>query len=95
MVQLPPKKETLQLFQVYFDHIGPFQHIIYEPHSRDLIDEVYPQVVHGSTTTAPRGLALMLSVISIAMVLEPVYGNLEVASHPDLRRPVEGMCSCN
>ncbi|KAF2100212.1 hypothetical protein NA57DRAFT_36177 [Rhizodiscina lignyota] len=76
-IQLPPKWETLRLFQVYFNYIGHFQHIIYEPHSRILIEEVYYQVVHVSTTTAPRGLALILAVIAIAVMLEPLHGNLD------------------
>ncbi|KAF4631567.1 hypothetical protein G7Y89_g6564 [Cudoniella acicularis] len=76
-IQLPPKWETLRLFQVYFDYIGQFQHIIYEPHFCNLIEEVYYQVVHVSTTTAPRGLALILGVIAIAIILEPLHGNLD------------------
>ena len=76
-VCLPAKEETLRLFQVYFDYVGIFQHIIYEPHSRKLIEDVYYQLAHVSTKTAPPGLALILSVIGIATTLQPLKGNLE------------------
>jgi hypothetical protein len=65
------------LFQLYFEYIGPFQHIIYEPHSHNLIEQVYYQVTHVSATTAPRGLALLLSVVANAIILEPFHGNLD------------------
>ncbi|KAF2474824.1 uncharacterized protein BDR25DRAFT_332154 [Lindgomyces ingoldianus] len=76
-IQLPPKWEAIRLFQVYLNYIGQFQHIIYEPHFRTLIEEVYYQVAHVSTTTAPRGLALILGIIAIATILEPLQGNLD------------------
>ncbi|KAH6986511.1 hypothetical protein BKA56DRAFT_479753 [Ilyonectria sp. MPI-CAGE-AT-0026] len=76
-IQLPPKCEVLRLFRVYFDFVGQFQHIIYEPHSYDRIEEVYHQVAHVSTTTAPRGLALILGVIAIATILEPLQGSID------------------
>jgi hypothetical protein len=43
-----------------------------------LIDEVYYKIAHVSTTTAPRGLALILGVIAIGVVLEPLQGSLDV-----------------
>ncbi|KAG7438576.1 putative transcription factor lepB [Fusarium oxysporum f. sp. raphani] len=78
-IQLPPKWETMRLFQVYFQYLGHVQNIIYEPHARILVDEAYDQIVNISATTAPRGLALMLSVIALATILEPVDGNLTSA----------------
>lgn len=78
-IKLPPKGETFRLFQVYFEYIGLFQNIIYEPYACNLIEEVYRQVVHVSATTAPRGLALILSVIALAVILQPLQGNLDVA----------------
>ncbi|KAG9257427.1 uncharacterized protein F5Z01DRAFT_388308 [Emericellopsis atlantica] len=78
-IQLPPKWETLRLFGVYFRYLGQVQHIIYEPHARTLVDEAYDQVVNVSATTAPRGLALILSVIAFATILEPVNGDLATA----------------
>ncbi|KAH7494860.1 hypothetical protein FOMA001_g68 [Fusarium oxysporum f. sp. matthiolae] len=78
-IQLPPKWETMRLFQVYFQYLGHVQNIIYEPHARILVDEAYDQIVNISATTAPRGLALMLSVIALATILEPVDCNLTSA----------------
>ncbi|KAH7217716.1 hypothetical protein DER44DRAFT_754779 [Fusarium oxysporum] len=75
-IQLPPKWETMRLFQVYFQYLGHVQNIIYEPHARILINEAYDQIVNISATTAPQGLALILSVIALATILEPVDGNL-------------------
>lgn len=71
---LPAKGETLSLFQVYFQYVGQFQHIIYEPHSRILVDHVYDET---DASTAPPGLALVLSVIAIATILEPIRGRLD------------------
>jgi hypothetical protein len=62
---------------VYFDYIGYFQHIIYQPHALTLIDEVYHQISQVSSTTAPRGLALILAVIALGVILEPIAGNLD------------------
>ncbi|CAO2658204.1 Nn.00g059270.m01.CDS01 [Neocucurbitaria sp. VM-36] len=76
-IQLPPKWEVFRSFQLYNDYIGQFQHIIYEPHFRSLTEEVYYQVTNVSTTTAPRGLALILSIIAIASILEPLQGSLD------------------
>lgn len=76
-IRLPPKHETVRLFHVYFDYIGCFQHIIHQPRSLTLINEVYNQITHGSTTTAPRGLALILSVVAIGIILEPLQGSLD------------------
>lgn len=78
-IQLPPKWDTMRLFQVYFQYLGHVQNIIYEPHARILVDEAYDQIVNISATTAPRGLALMLSVLALATILEPVDGNLASA----------------
>ncbi|KAM5360253.1 hypothetical protein ACJA88_014895 [Fusarium oxysporum] len=78
-IQLPPKWEVMRLFQVYFQYLGHVQNIIYEPHAGILVDEAYDQIVNISATTAPRGLALMLSVIALATILEPVDGNLTSA----------------
>lgn len=78
-IQLPLKWETMRLFQVYFKYLGHVQNIIYEPHARTLINEAYNQVVNISATTAPRGLALILSVIALATILEPVDGDLATA----------------
>ncbi|KAM0080794.1 hypothetical protein ACKRZS_007061 [Fusarium odoratissimum] len=66
----------MRLFQVYFQYLGHVQNIIYEPHARILINEAYDQIVNISATTAPQGLALILSVIALATILEPVDGNL-------------------
>ncbi|KAF2735372.1 hypothetical protein EJ04DRAFT_464849 [Polyplosphaeria fusca] len=74
-VCLPPKWETLRRYEIYRDHDGQFHRIIYEPHFRDLVESVYCQIVHSSTTTAPRGLALILSVIALATLLEPLQGS--------------------
>ncbi|KAF5687182.1 hypothetical protein FDENT_5506 [Fusarium denticulatum] len=71
-IQLPPKWETMRLFQVYFRYLGHVQNIIYEPHANILINNAYDQVVNISATTAPRGLALILSVIALATILEPI-----------------------
>lgn len=73
-IQVPAKDETLRLLQVYFDYIGYFQHIIYQPHALDVIDEVYDEIAHVSTTTAPRGLALILGIVAMGIVLEPLQG---------------------
>ncbi|KAJ4031908.1 hypothetical protein NW761_012946 [Fusarium oxysporum] len=78
-IQLPPKWEVMRLFQVYFQYLGHVQNIIYEPHAGILVDEAYDQIVNISATTAPRGLALMLSVIALATILEPVNCNLTSA----------------
>ncbi|KAI1053549.1 hypothetical protein LB506_012559 [Fusarium annulatum] len=78
-IQLPPKWETMRLFQVYFKYLGHVQNIIYEPHTRTLVNEAYDQIVNISATTAPRGLALILSVIALATILEPVDGDLATA----------------
>ncbi|KAF5655022.1 hypothetical protein F25303_947 [Fusarium sp. NRRL 25303] len=78
-IQLPPKWETMRLFQVYFQYLGHVQNIIYEPHARSLVNEAYDQIVNISATTAPRGLALILSVIALATILEPVDGDLATA----------------
>ncbi|TVY69302.1 putative transcription factor lepB [Fusarium oxysporum f. sp. cubense] len=78
-IQLPPKWEVMRLFQVYFQYLGHVQNIIYEPHACILVDEAYDQIVNISATTAPRGLALILSVIALATILEPVDGNLTSA----------------
>ncbi|KAF5647859.1 uncharacterized protein FTJAE_1542 [Fusarium tjaetaba] len=78
-IQLPPKWETIRLFQVYFQYLGHVQNIIYEPHAHSLIHEAYDQIVNISATTAPRGLALILSVIALATILEPVNGDLATA----------------
>ncbi|EWZ49104.1 uncharacterized protein FOBCDRAFT_284949 [Fusarium oxysporum Fo47] len=78
-IQLPPKWEVMRLFQVYFQYLGHVQNIIYEPHAGILVDEAYDQIVNISATTAPRGVALMLSVIALATILEPVDGNLTSA----------------
>ncbi|KAI7763196.1 hypothetical protein LZL87_012233 [Fusarium oxysporum] len=78
-IQLPPKWETMRLFQVYFQYLGHVQNIIYEPHARILINEAYDQIINISATTAPLGIALILSVIALATVLEPVDGNLTAA----------------
>ncbi|PCD44614.1 hypothetical protein AU210_000071 [Fusarium oxysporum f. sp. radicis-cucumerinum] len=78
-IQLPPKWEVMRLFQVYFQYLGHVQNIIYEPHAGILVDEAYDQIVNISATTAPQGLALMLSVIALATILEPVDGNLTSA----------------
>ncbi|PNP83738.1 hypothetical protein FNYG_02955 [Fusarium nygamai] len=78
-IQLPPKWETLRLFQVYFQYLGHVQNIIYEPHAHSLIHEAYDKIVNISATTAPRGLALILSVIALATILEPVDGELTTA----------------
>ncbi|KAF5650042.1 hypothetical protein F52700_481 [Fusarium sp. NRRL 52700] len=78
-IQLPPKWETMRLFQVYFQFLGYAQNIIYEPHARIFINEAYDRIVNVSATTAPRGLALILSVIALAMILEPVDGDLAAA----------------
>ena len=76
-IQLPPKWEVFRSFQLYHDYVGQFQHIIYEPHFRNLTEEVYYQVTNVSTTTAPRGLALILSIVAIANILEPLQGSLD------------------
>ncbi|KAF5560480.1 hypothetical protein FPHYL_6623 [Fusarium phyllophilum] len=76
---LPPKWETMRLFQVYVQYLGHVQNIVYEPHARILINEAYDQIVNVSATTAPRGLALILSVIALATILEPVNGDLTTA----------------
>ncbi|KAF5539450.1 hypothetical protein FMEXI_8939 [Fusarium mexicanum] len=78
-IQLPPKWETMRLFQVYFQYLGHVQNIIYEPHARTLINEAYDKIVNVSATTAPRGLASILSVIALATILEPVDGDLNTA----------------
>ncbi|CCT61445.1 uncharacterized protein FFB20_13518 [Fusarium fujikuroi] len=78
-IQLPPKWETMRLFQVYFKYLGHVQNIIYEPHARTLVNDAYDQIVNISATTAPRGLALILSVIALATILEPVDGDLATA----------------
>ncbi|KAL5619778.1 hypothetical protein FOVSG1_002000 [Fusarium oxysporum f. sp. vasinfectum] len=78
-IQLPPKWEVMRLFQVYFQYLGHVQNIIYEPHAGILVDEAYDQIVNVSATTAPRGLALILSVIALATILEPVDSNLTSA----------------
>jgi hypothetical protein len=83
-IYLPSKQETLRLFQVYFEYVGWYQNIIHEPHARDMIEDVYHQVVHVSTTTAPRGLALILSVIALSVVFEPLDEDL-VACLPNLK----------
>ncbi|RKU41137.1 hypothetical protein DL546_000940 [Coniochaeta pulveracea] len=76
-IHLPPKHETARLLHVYFEYIGYFQHIIYPPHGLELIDEVYKEIseisdIHGSCTTAPRGLALILAIIALGAILEPI-----------------------
>ncbi|KAF4435240.1 hypothetical protein FACUT_7344 [Fusarium acutatum] len=78
-IQLPPKWETMRLFQVYFKYLGHVQNIIYEPHARVLVNEAYDQIINISATTGPRGLALILSVIALATILEPVDGELTTA----------------
>ncbi|KAI1029053.1 hypothetical protein LB504_012944 [Fusarium proliferatum] len=78
-IQLPPKWEAMRLFQVYFQCLGHVQNIIYEPHARSLVNEAYDQIVNISATTAPRGLAMILSVIALATILEPVDGDLTTA----------------
>ncbi|KAF4949202.1 hypothetical protein FGADI_9059 [Fusarium gaditjirri] len=78
-IQLPPKWETTRLFQVYFQYLGHVQNIIYEPHAHILINEAYDQIVNISATAAPTGLALILSVIALAKILEPVDGDLSSA----------------
>jgi hypothetical protein len=79
LIQLPPKWETMRLFQVYFKYLGHVQNIIYRPHADTLINNAYDQVVNISATTAPRGLALILSVIAMAAILEPIDGILTTA----------------
>lgn len=76
-IQLPPRLEALRLFKIYSASIGQFQHIIYEPHFCNLVEEVYHQVNNVSTTTAPPGLALILAIIAVAVLLEPLSGSLE------------------
>ncbi|KAF5572176.1 hypothetical protein FPANT_13293 [Fusarium pseudoanthophilum] len=78
-IQLPPKWETMRLFQVYFKYLGHVQNIIYRPHADVLINNAYDQIVNISATTASRGLALILSVIALATILEPVDGDLTTA----------------
>ncbi|RBR20223.1 hypothetical protein FVER53590_09932 [Fusarium verticillioides] len=78
-IQLPPKWETMRLFQVYFKYLGHIQSIIYRPHADTLINNAYDQIVNVSATTAPRGLALILSVIALAAILEPIDGNSATA----------------
>lgn len=75
--QLPPKEETLRLFQTYFEYIGQFQHILLESHCRDLIEDVYFNVSHVSATTAPRGAALVFSILAISVLLGPFDGSFE------------------
>ncbi|KAF5968281.1 hypothetical protein FCOIX_11529 [Fusarium coicis] len=79
LIKLPPKWETMRLFQVYFKYLGHVQNIIYRPHADTLINNAYDQVVNISATTAPRGLALILSVIAMAAILEPIDGILTTA----------------
>ncbi|KAF5598625.1 hypothetical protein FPCIR_2922 [Fusarium pseudocircinatum] len=69
----------MRLLQVYLQYLGHVQNIIYEPHAHILINDAYDQIVNISATTAPRGLALILSVIALATVLEPVEGDLTTA----------------
>ncbi|KAG7402461.1 putative transcription factor lepB [Fusarium oxysporum f. sp. rapae] len=69
----------MRLFQVYFKYLGHVQNIIYEPHARVLVNEAYDQIVNISATTGPRGLALILSVIALATILEPVDSDLTTA----------------
>ncbi|KAG9506498.1 hypothetical protein J7337_000030 [Fusarium musae] len=78
-IQLPPKWETMRLFQVYFKYLGHVQNIIYRPDADTLINNAYEQIVNISATTAPRGLALILSVIALAAILEPIDGTLTTA----------------
>ncbi|KAF5720118.1 hypothetical protein FMUND_4402 [Fusarium mundagurra] len=78
-IQLPPKWEAMRLFQVYFEYLGHVQNIVYEPHARILVNEAYDKIVNISATTAPRGLALILSVIALATILEPVDSKLTTA----------------
>lgn len=76
-VQLPPKEEALDLYQIYITYLGPFQQILYEPHMRDVIDHVYFQVSHVSLTTAPRGASLLFSVLATAVLLGPYQGSID------------------
>jgi hypothetical protein len=88
IISLPAKEETLLQLQVYLDYVGHFQHIVYEPHVRQLIEAVYSQVSHASTTAVPRGMALIFSILSISVMTNPLHGNLDsmISMIPDRLR---------
>jgi hypothetical protein len=76
-VQLPPKVETLRYLQIYLDYVGPFQRILFEPHTRKLIDDVYEQAAQHQLLKIPNGSTLIFSILSISVLLEPLRGNLD------------------
>ena len=91
MIQLPSKDMTLQLFQTYLNYINHFQHIIFEPHTRQLIGDVYYKISHVSITTVPRGLALVCSILAISVLLGPFHGCLQ-STLPTMRDRMK-MCA--
>jgi hypothetical protein len=70
-MELPPKEEMIRLFNVYLNYVHHFQRIIFEPHTRSLIDEVYQHAAVQSNKTAPNGLALLFSIMAVSSLLEP------------------------
>lgn len=76
-IYLPEKSESYRSFEIYHQGFGHYQNIVHAPHYFQLIEDVYHQVTHVSNTTAPRGLALILSILSASSLLEPLIGKLE------------------
>lgn len=81
-VLLPPRHEANTLVDHYFKYIDNFQHVVYIPAVRFLMDTLYTRLDQGLPILNASHVALLLSIFASSAALCTDYAGTATLSHP-------------